>query len=147
MRPHNIVPGDLVLLPQKKSKTQPQYDPDPYTVTKVMGTQITATRGQKSRTRDAQKFKKVVRKQKRNYKSQRQQKIPEEETGIDLLNPIGVPPTTPPVEPLTSHNHTTPPAVNEVVLASRYPNGYFIADPSLDRHQRQRQQPERFTPS
>ena len=59
VRPHNIGVGDKVLLLQKKTKSTPQYDPWPYKVEKVMGSQIRATRSDgKVRVRDAQKFKK-----------------------------------------------------------------------------------------
>lgn len=57
VKPHNIVQGDQVLLLQRKNKSTPQYDPRPFTVTHTKGSQITATRRDKVRTRDAKKFK------------------------------------------------------------------------------------------
>ena len=49
--------GDKVLVSQKKSTTQPPYNPTPMTVTKVKGSMVTATVGRKHITRDASKFK------------------------------------------------------------------------------------------
>ena len=60
VRPHDIEVGDKVLLLQNKTKSKPQYDPDPYTVTKVQGSHITARRREKVRTRDSKKFKKIL---------------------------------------------------------------------------------------
>ena len=59
VRPHNIMIGDKVLLKQKSTKRSPPHDPNPYTVTDVQGTQITATREGKVKTRDSQRFKQV----------------------------------------------------------------------------------------
>jgi hypothetical protein len=71
VRPHNIQVGDKVLLLQRTSKTKSRYDPKPFTVVQVQGTQITAERGDKRRRRDAQKFKKVERGEVRNYHNTR----------------------------------------------------------------------------
>ena len=49
--------GDTVLLHQKKTTTKPPYDPDPFTVTIIQGTQITATRRGKVVTRNVDKWK------------------------------------------------------------------------------------------
>ena len=57
VKPHTFTIGDTVLLSQKKTKMKPPYDPDPYTVTDVRGHQITAERGGKFFTRNAQKWK------------------------------------------------------------------------------------------
>ena len=59
VRPHNISIGDRVLMRQKSTKKNPPHDPDPYTVTDVQGTQITASRHGRVKTRDSQRFKKV----------------------------------------------------------------------------------------
>ena len=48
---------DQALLKQKSTKTRPPYDPKPFTITEVNGHQITAERGDTTRTRDAQKWK------------------------------------------------------------------------------------------
>ena len=67
VRPHNITTGDQVLLLQKPTKSHSRYDPDPYTVTDVHSTQITATRNGKVRKRDSKKFKKVTIRAPTNY--------------------------------------------------------------------------------
>ena len=59
VRRHDITVGDAVLLLQTPTKLRPWYDPSPYRVEQVLGTQITASRGHKTITRDAQRFKKV----------------------------------------------------------------------------------------
>ena len=61
-----------MLLLQKPTKSHSRYDPDPYTVTDVHGTQITATRNGKVRKRDSTKFKKVTIKAPTNYAVLRQ---------------------------------------------------------------------------
>ena len=58
-KPHGITISDTVLLQRQTTKTQSRYDPEPYHVTKVKGSQITAVRDGKTRVRDAQKFKRV----------------------------------------------------------------------------------------
>ena len=60
VKPHTINVGDTVLLKQRATKLIPPYDPEAYTVTDVVGHQITGKRGQQEKTRDAQKWKKVV---------------------------------------------------------------------------------------
>ena len=52
-----ILAGDKVLVHQKKSTIKPPYDPKPYTVTEVKGTQVIAHRGSKTRIRNMAKLK------------------------------------------------------------------------------------------
>ncbi|KAF0313759.1 hypothetical protein FJT64_015743 [Amphibalanus amphitrite] len=59
VRPHNIQTGDTVLLQRRSTKTASRYDPEPYKVIQMKGTQITATRGGSTLTRDSQKFKRI----------------------------------------------------------------------------------------
>ena len=59
MGEHKIKLGDQVLLERKSTKSNSPYDPDPYTVSQTHGTQISANRRGESKTRDAQKWKKV----------------------------------------------------------------------------------------
>lgn len=59
VKPHNIKPGDEVLMERDPTKSKTPYDPKPYTVIATHGTQITGRRGSEEKTRDAQKFKKV----------------------------------------------------------------------------------------
>ena len=49
--------GDKVLIHQKKTTTKPPYNPDPYTVTQIKGTQITAIRRGSHMTRNVDKWK------------------------------------------------------------------------------------------
>jgi hypothetical protein len=83
---HNIRMGDKVLLERKVTKSNSPYDPIPYTVTQTHGTQITATREGAVRTRDAQKFKKVVLVQKRDYDAIRRErnKVTREEDYLEI---------------------------------------------------------------
>ena len=54
-----IEEGDRVLIKQQKTSTKPPYDPKPYTVVEVKGTQVTARRGEKERKRNKVKVKVV----------------------------------------------------------------------------------------
>jgi len=54
---HGIQLGDRVLLKQQSTKSKPPFDPSPYEVTSINGHQITATRHDRTVTRDAQKWK------------------------------------------------------------------------------------------
>ena len=67
VHPHNIHVGDHVLILQRQSKTHSRYDPEPYRVTEIWGSQIKAVRGDKVRLRDAKMFKKVVIQDPRAY--------------------------------------------------------------------------------
>ena len=49
--------GDKVLIHQKKTTTKPPYNPDPYTVMQIKGTQITASRRGQQMTRNVDKWK------------------------------------------------------------------------------------------
>ena len=64
VKAHNIKVGDKVLLERKSTKRKSSYDPDPYEVVEVSGTQIKAKRGRSAKLRDAQKWK-VYRPEKR----------------------------------------------------------------------------------
>ena len=59
VKPHSIKEGDKVIRRRKSTKANSPYDPTPYKVTKVRGTQITAKRGREEKTRDAQRWKKI----------------------------------------------------------------------------------------
>ena len=58
-QPKNIKPGDKVLLKQKKTTIDPPYNPNPFTVTKVKGNQLTMADGTRTRVRDKNKVKLV----------------------------------------------------------------------------------------
>ena len=64
---HQIKMDDHVLLKQQQTKSDPPYDPEPYKVVDIRGHQITATRGDKTLTRDAQKWKAINLREKPNY--------------------------------------------------------------------------------
>ena len=49
--------GDKVLVSQRKSTTKPPYDPKPFKVIEIKGTQVTAERGNKKRVRNLGKVK------------------------------------------------------------------------------------------
>ena len=75
VRPHNITVGDSVLLRRKMTKTKSCYDPDPFRVTHVHGTQITGNREGNVKVRDSQKFKKVQVRPQTQYNKQREPTI------------------------------------------------------------------------
>ena len=85
VKPHQIQVGDKVLLKQKPSKRTPPYDPHPYTVTVVRGHQITGSRGNQKRTRDAQKWKKVSIRTPINYNQQREESRRREHSDNDEI--------------------------------------------------------------
>ena len=63
VKEHSIKDGDKVLLLNRKKKGPFWYDPEPYTVTKIQGHQITAKRGNQVLKRDAKNFKTIKQKQ------------------------------------------------------------------------------------
>lgn len=72
VQPHNIGVGDSVLLRRQTTKSKSCYDPDPFLVTSVQGTQITGNRDGNVKLRDAQKFKKVRIQPPSQYRQQRE---------------------------------------------------------------------------
>jgi hypothetical protein len=50
-------PGDMVLVKQQKTITKPPFDPKPYQVKEVKGTQITVIRGKQQKVRSKEKVK------------------------------------------------------------------------------------------
>ena len=108
IRPHQIRVGDHVLLKQKSTKQTPIYDPSPYVVTAIWGTQIEAIRDGYTKIRDAQRWKSVIISKRRHY-----QQIPGE-SNYHADTDIGRPRRHPHV-PILHHNHlatpsTTPPS-------------------------------------
>ena len=57
VREQSIQPGDQVLIKQQKTTIKPPFDPAPYDVTEVKGSQVTARRGDKTRIRNRAKVK------------------------------------------------------------------------------------------
>ena len=64
-REKNIQIGDKVLIAQRKTTTKPPYDPKAYEVVDIKGTQITASRGSKTRVRNMAKVKVLKERPKR----------------------------------------------------------------------------------
>ena len=86
VREHTINVGDTVLLKQKKSKRNPPYDPDPYTVIEIRGHQITAVRDQTLKTRDSQRWKKVTITPNVDYQQMRQRRYQPTDSDNDILD-------------------------------------------------------------
>ena len=78
---------------RQQTKLKSPYDPDPYTVLEVHGTQIVARRREKLRSRDAQFWKKVDTEPRRDFTALKQRGIRRED---DYLPDIGPPGLTPP---------------------------------------------------
>ena len=132
---------------------RPRYDPVPYKVTKVQGTQITATRGDQIRQRDAKKFKKVYTPPPTNYRRGRWAIVAHRDTMITFDNDqpannlTGTDTTTdqqpnPTPEP-TQQTRTTPAPRLQAQQPSdlnRHPNAHSDphTDSALPREQRSR---------
>lgn len=172
VKPHDIHIGDRVILLQKKDKSNPQYDPRPYSVTKVNGTQITAARGMKVRTRDAKKFKRVANSGGPNDYSKARYPLAlhgtEWETDVSGLDPGNRPqpavaredmrrndnqgvPNDIQREPLAPNNNQVNQPDNAPIQAQRgptrqhqYPNGHLepAPNPGLQREARHRAPPK-----
>ena len=84
VRPHKLETGDQALLSQKQSKTNPPYDPRPYTIIEVKGHQITGQRNEKRVTRDAQKWKKLCTTRPRPLKQEASEESSDSDIDIDL---------------------------------------------------------------
>ena len=151
VKPHNINVGDRVLILQKESKLNSRYDPLPYKVTLVQGTQITAVRGEQIRRRDAKMFKKI------------RQRTPETHTLPDRseefnytqseLQECNIPPIQQQEQSLQTTPTETPsetPQTCPLIPRTRqynYPNGHLEPniDIALQRCQRQRNKTERYS--
>ena len=75
-----ILVGDEVLVKQEKTTTKPPWDPNPYKVTEVKGTKITATRGHKERTRNVDKVKVLIKRPKYLKTRERSKVMAQEES-------------------------------------------------------------------
>ena len=83
----DIQVGDRVLVKQDKTTTRPPFDPDPYSVTEVKGTQITAERDGQVKKRNQAKMKKLERRPERlriQSKDQQEEDSSEDEVEINL---------------------------------------------------------------
>lgn len=118
VKPHSIQEGDKVLLGRKQTKLKSPYDPAPYTVIQVHGTQIVARRGEQQKTRDSQYWKKVDTVPRRDFTAIRQRGFRRDD---DYLPDIGPPaagqasqpqafPGSTPPAPLVHHGAPRAPA-------------------------------------
>ena len=154
VKPHNINVGDRVLLLQKETKLNSRYDPVPYKVTVVQGTQITAVQGEKTRRRDAKHFKKIpARTKETRIVPDQGEEFEFEYTQPDLQEGPGTPTNqqqeqpqtetlqTPQTERLQTHPLIPRPRQHE------YPNGHLEPniDTNLPRGQRRRLKTDRYS--
>ena len=86
-----IQTGDQVLIMQQKTTMNPTFDPTPYDVTEVKGSQVTARRGDKVKTRNMAKVKLIKKRPEhlmpRQLKGGKQFKEQEEEDEDFTLDP------------------------------------------------------------
>ena len=74
-----VKPGMKVLVAQRKTTTKPPFDPNPYTITEVKGTQVTVEReGKKSKKRNLAKVK-ILKERPERLKSRRRETVEQEE--------------------------------------------------------------------
>ena len=80
-----VKPGDKILVKREKTTTKSPWDPSPYSVVKVQGSKVTATRGEQTRAR-AKNHIKVVKERPGHLQVQqpKRKKKPEEEEELDL---------------------------------------------------------------
>merc|ERR1719319_1542724 len=80
-----VKPGDKILVKREKTTTKSPWDPSPYSVVKVQGSKVTATRGEQTRAR-AKNHIKVVKERPEHLQMQqpKRKKKPEEEEELDL---------------------------------------------------------------
>ena len=87
-----VIMGDKVLVKQAKPSVKPPFDPKPYVVTEVKGTQVTARRGTKERKRNQVKMKVVKERpehlQPRRSSREQAEDSESDESDVDIqLNP------------------------------------------------------------
>ena len=99
VREQIIQPGDQVLIKQQKTTVKPPFDPSPYDVTEVKGSQVTARRGDKVRVRNMAKVKLIKRRPEHLVPGQSKdgkQLEEEEEEDFTFINLGGVGDNVPP---------------------------------------------------
>ena len=147
VKPHSIKEGDSVILKRKSSKANSPYDPEPFDVTNVRGTQITAERGQEVKTRDAQRWKKVrIVTLKRPYPAERHVQRSTYTEDPDIGAPETPPENilTPPNSPISTPPHSPPPPMRPQMFRKTlndHPDIIRAATPA-NRPQRNRRQPK-----
>jgi len=132
---HNLKLGDVVLVKiQKTNKFSSYYDPVPYKITNINGTMITATRPDKSITRNSSFFKRIIAEQQSTSITPSE----EEEEGDDIFTELnGVPALNQPPQP-------QPPAAPVIQAAAAAAPATAAAQAAPPRPQRQRQLPARL---
>ncbi|KAF6197897.1 hypothetical protein GE061_007639 [Apolygus lucorum] len=108
---HSLLPEDMVLAKQHSGdKFSPPYDPIPYKVVSVNGSQVTAERSEKSITRNSSFFKKLHEDHLPGSESDSEQDRQERETNPSLGPPPSIKrqPLSPSVQP-----HPNSPTRNE----------------------------------
>ena len=153
IRPHSIKLGDQVLLKQKTySKCSPIFDPNPYTVTQIWGTQIEGKRDGTTKVRDAQRWKKIRVMTKSNSSHRKSEPsgyltnpdigIPKNHTESTTLATTGEVNNSEPQEPVQGpENH---PVTRSLQLQLRSnPHVIFSSTPA-NRPRRQTRRPDRY---
>ena len=143
-----MVPGDRVLIKQRKTTVKPPYDPKPYTVVTVQGTQVTARRGAQEKRRNKMKMKIVPNRpdhlqQKQHISNQNiDQDSDDDEVDINL------PPSTPaPNEDRQQPNQEDgEPRNSDIGLVELDLDGQ-VQEPGLRRSGRQVRRPDRYDSS
>ena len=117
MKTHTIQEGDKVLLGRRQTKLDSPYDPDPYTVTQVHGTQVVARRGEQQKTRDSQYWKKVNTVPRKDYTAIRERGFRRQEDYLPDIGPPtagvtsqppAIPDSPPPARPVQQRAARTP---------------------------------------
>ena len=135
--------GDCILLKQQKTTIKPPFDPKPYIITKIKGTQITASRGNQVKLRNMAHCKLLKKRPaylqprmttgiKREYDSSE-----DEDDFINIQNTIRPPPVHAPAE---NQVHDQP-HINQQNEAGNQPGGDFRRFST-----RTRKPPARYTP-
>ena len=81
VKKHTIQVGDQVLKAREQTKNKSPYEPEPFTVVSVHGSQITAARGTEVKTRDSQKFKKVRLQKRKIFNGEEKEDIEDADIG------------------------------------------------------------------
>ena len=108
---------------QQSTKRDPPYDPQPYTVVEVQGTQITGERSGRTKTRDSQRWKAISRPPtllRSEHDDEVDIGVPAP-AGSDVHTSVTPRNSTAPSHrtPATPHNSTAPPPVTPATLATR----------------------------
>ena len=137
-----MVAGDRVLIKQKKTSIKPPFDPKPYTITEVKGTQVTARRGGQERKRNKVKMKMV--KERPEHLLPRATVWMEEEEDTDNEADIQLGPSRSAQEELGPAQEEQEQGPEQEVEVLGEENQQQAADAGLRRSGRTRKAPERY---